>query len=667
MDYQFFNEKFRIIRKKMNKSSIFSIFIILFFALSAVVPLYAQSRPQPINSNEIKDYICIVNRHLHPNMERYLSTIISALIDDADEAKDQLARKYEYYKRGGSGSGFVYLDRAGNNYILTNYHVIVGAYRLSATFEFESGVKRTFSNLSVVGVDEAADLAILGFPAGEKPFRKGIPLYGTQVRDDTVVRAAGYPGIPDKPTWNITRGTVSNRQSWPDGREYWFIQHTAAINPGNSGGPLLVEDRRSPLRYSVAGMNTFQLRGITDAFYAIPTERISSFINGNFQQQSDDETSLENRLTAFIGLLGKSISSNVYVFESLSSYLSSTMINANPLSIVPRILEIDSTNQKIKELKNEVQESPINGVPWAVAFSQIEMPIFERSRNRLAQRQEQPEVIYRNTNNMGGYTIRFLICGYPYRTEWVKEYGTWKLDEFIEDDGEYNDYQDLATQHPLNKKVIYSLSSGLDFEWYTLEIPRAGRLTVRTEGNIDPQLLLCTDPTNKQTIERTKLGEHDDISASNLNAIVNANVQAGTVYVLVQNAGTSTGEYILFAGLNGSIDNIPYTTNTASSTANTSTYNGPPITIVNNTGSDVWIVYISDSASEEWGADRLPIEESPLRNGGSVSLQLPYPINQVNKYDIRLTTIISEDFRKMNVTVTANSRIVFTASDKFTN
>jgi hypothetical protein len=254
-------------------------------------------------------------------------------------------------------------------------------------------------------------------------------------------------------------------------------------------------------------------------------------------------------------LLAKS-TTNVYVYESLAPFLSSTMTNTDPLSIVRDTLDSYSTPTS---LKNEVAENPVMGVPMAVALQQIEMPIYNNAQKPLAQ-SGPPEVISIQPSNRGGYTVKLLVSGYPYRSEWSREYGTWRLDDFVEDDGEYNDYHDLATPHPLGRKVIYSLSSRRDYDWYVLEIPRAGRLTIRTEGNIDTALYVCTDPTNQQTMERTRIGEEDrDNTGYGLNEMVTGNVRAGQVYARVRLASGEPGEYILFAGMDGEIDNVPFT------------------------------------------------------------------------------------------------------------
>jgi hypothetical protein len=103
------------------------------------------------------------------------------------------------------------------------------------------------------------------------------------------------------------------------------------------------------------------------------------------------------------------------------------------------------------------------------------------------------------------------------------------------------------------------------------------------------------------------------------------------------------------------------TSSTTTSSSSTS-YNGPPITIVNNTGYTVYYVYISQTASDTWGSDRLASGEI-LSNGDSVSLRLPYPVDVVNRYDIRLKDSDGDTYSKMNVLVSANSRIVFTFDD----
>ncbi|MDR2701224.1 MAG: S1C family serine protease [Spirochaetaceae bacterium] len=489
-----------------------------------------------INSKELRDYVCVVNRYLHPNIELYLNVLIKGFMGRGDSSSDDYARKLEYIKRGGFGSGFVYVDNKGNNYILTNYHVIVGAYRLSVTFENGEGDKITFLNLSVFNVDVEADLAILAFPDGWKPFKKGIPIVTGSIKDASAVRAAGYPGIPDVPRWNNSDGSVVNPRIKLPGMEDWYVQHSAPINPGNSGGPLLIPDRKSFLGYSVVGINSFYIQEKQGANFAIPSEKVMSFMKASFEQVNE-RAALEKRVTDFMVLLNKSSDSNFIGYKPISTYLSNTMINADPIKTVRDLPD------NIKGIMEKVLDDPVVGIGWAVAYNQIEGHVYRKHKNART------ELISITPNNRGGYTGKLLINGYPYRTEWIKDYGTWKLDDFAEDDGEYNDSYDLATQHPLGKKVIYSFSSGLDYDWYVLDIQKQGKLTVWTEGNTDTLLILCYDPATEASMERTLIGAHDDISGTNKNARVEADVRAGTVYVFVKLSGGRIGEYTLCAEL----------------------------------------------------------------------------------------------------------------------
>jgi|GEM_PF-3265973 len=491
------------------------------------------------DSDDIQNYIGIVNIMLHPNIDRFVRNVIMERMSTGNTDDDNYAQALEYYRRGGQGSGYVYVDQRGNNYIITNYHVITGAYRLSITFEDEAGRRTRFNNLTVVNADPEADLAILAFPEGQRPFSRGIPLSTETLRYDTPVRAAGYPSMQGIPTWNFSAGNIINPRVQLPGRADRFIQHSAPINHGNSGGPLLVADSRSPLGFSVAGINTFYLSNMHSAFFSITNERIAQFLTETFSHVNE-MTALQRRVDDFMHLLfisgtGGPGGQGRIVYEELSFYLSSSMIARDPAGAVESV-------RNVQPLMEAIQVDANTGIGWAVAYSQIENYIWRKNRN------VQPELLSIEENNFGGYTVRFLISDFPYRTEWVREQGTWKLDDFFEDDGEYNDFPMLATPHPMGKRVIYSLASRVDHDWYVLEIPRAGRLRIWTEGNTDTLMRVFTDPF-VQDLSRTLIGQHDDISSTNFNSMVMADVQAGTIYVQIVwgGGGELPGDYALIA------------------------------------------------------------------------------------------------------------------------
>src|SRR6185295_2602897 len=135
--------------------------------------------------------------------------------------------------REGAGSGSV-IDDQGN--ILTNYHVIANAEKLSVNF----GGGHTYA-ARVVGRDPDTDLAVIRLL--ETP-REAITVVPLGDSDKLVVGqkvlAIGNPFGLDR---TLTTGVISGLQRpirAQNGRQIeGAIQTDASINPGNSGGPLL--------------------------------------------------------------------------------------------------------------------------------------------------------------------------------------------------------------------------------------------------------------------------------------------------------------------------------------------------------------------------------------------------------------------------------------------
>ena len=132
----------------------------------------------------------------------------------------------------GSGSGSV-IDNNGD--ILTNYHVIEGAQKLTVSF----GGEKTYP-ATVVGGDPDTDLAVIKLD--DPP--AGLPVVPLGDSDRLVVGqkvlAIGNPFGLDR---TLTTGVISGLQRpirARNGRPIdAAIQTDASINPGNSGGPLL--------------------------------------------------------------------------------------------------------------------------------------------------------------------------------------------------------------------------------------------------------------------------------------------------------------------------------------------------------------------------------------------------------------------------------------------
>ena len=128
-----------------------------------------------------------------------------------------------------SGSGFVISQ---DGYIVTNYHVIEDASKITVTF-----VDGKSYDATLVGGDEENDIAVLKVDA------TGLATVVIGSSDNLVVGDQVYAiGNPlGELTYSLTGGYVSaldRNVTMSDGRRMNYIQTDAAINSGNSGGAL---------------------------------------------------------------------------------------------------------------------------------------------------------------------------------------------------------------------------------------------------------------------------------------------------------------------------------------------------------------------------------------------------------------------------------------------
>ena len=164
----------------------------------------------------------------------------------------------------GLGSGFI-IDRNGT--ILTNYHVVDGAQKISVTLSDGKSY-----DAKVLGKDEKTDIAVIKIDAGQD--LPAVTL-GDSDRLDVGewVMAIGNPFGLDH---TVTSGIVSAKGRQIGAGPYDnFIQTDASINPGNSGGPLI------NLRGEVVGITTAiysQSGGNIGIGFAIPTNSIKEVL-----------------------------------------------------------------------------------------------------------------------------------------------------------------------------------------------------------------------------------------------------------------------------------------------------------------------------------------------------------------------------------------------------
>ena len=134
------------------------------------------------------------------------------------------------------GSGFIY---SPDGYIITNYHVVSGADRITIRLSD----KKEFP-ARIVGTDQATDLALLKIDADHELPTIALGNSDSLLVGDWVI-AIGNPFPAQGLDRTVTVGVISalGRKSLYFGDEtpvyQDFIQTDASINPGNSGGPLI--------------------------------------------------------------------------------------------------------------------------------------------------------------------------------------------------------------------------------------------------------------------------------------------------------------------------------------------------------------------------------------------------------------------------------------------
>jgi serine protease Do len=127
-----------------------------FYSRTGIYSLCAQT-----SAAALRDYVAVIHQSYHPEVVYYVNTLKKFA---ENRGEDDMARSIDAFLKGGFGSGFVYVDAEGNNYIITNYHVIARAYSISIEFEKADGAKTVFAGFNVLAADEDLDIALLAFP-----------------------------------------------------------------------------------------------------------------------------------------------------------------------------------------------------------------------------------------------------------------------------------------------------------------------------------------------------------------------------------------------------------------------------------------------------------------------------------------------------------------------
>ncbi|GHT77660.1 hypothetical protein FACS1894130_02730 [Spirochaetia bacterium] len=385
----------------------------VFLLIISAVSAFAQA-------SALRDYVGVVHQSYHPDVIAYLNKLKSYY---QKQGQDDVVKNIDNFLKGGFGSGFVYVDSNGNNYIITNNHVIRKAYTVSIEFEKQDGTKTVYDGLSLLAADEDMDIALLAFPPGIKPFTAGLALASQSPDDGDDVFSAGFPGAVGEAIWQFGRGSVSNALvRLPAVDEFDkalgpYIQHTAQVDGGNSGGPLLVAWSGVPTGYAVVGINTLSIRGRQAANYAIPVSRVVEFINAISAKKTaeHEREKLDAVLAAFIA----GLSAPKAVYPHIAAWLSNEYAAANAEFAISEV-EDKANNQARDDI---FSQSLFTAMDCAVGWL-IETDFRTLNKGGVLR----PTLGDITRNEDGSYTVVLIFNGNrTIETVWTNQYGAWKL------------------------------------------------------------------------------------------------------------------------------------------------------------------------------------------------------------------------------------------------
>ena len=356
------------------------------------------------------------------------------------------------------GSGFIYKTSDGNAYIVTNKHVVNNCSEASIAFEQKDGSYDKYENLKVLYYDNDIDIALLQLPTTFAD-PSALKFSNNALNDGDDVYSAGFPGLGDKPVWQLGKGIVSNSSArideLIDSSISTVIQHTAEIDGGNSGGPLLVKNGNS---YYVVGINTWKAVLRQNTNFAIPIKTVATAINNGlaFVENPQD-------VDVVFSDYGNALWDEDKSYTEFTCYISNDFAVRSGGDAFINILRVGSTKARSNAIALFVQ-NPIEGLKYALCWDISKQIRQEESEKKVVSlEKEQQSDSYTVSYNFGGKET--------YSSKWKKELGYWKLDSFEAIKSKEMDKEESGPKEKNKKKVkdnknIFG-NLGNDNKWFT--------------------------------------------------------------------------------------------------------------------------------------------------------------------------------------------------------
>ena len=212
------------------------------------------------NQSGVKTFTCTVNSCRHSYTENYSLATYTAT--ELYNISVKYVGEIVTYDRSGAelalGTGFVI---SSDGKIVTNYHVIEGAYSANITIN-----NKKYTITTVLAYDENIDLAVVKVNA------TGLTA-ATVCKNPVNVGSTVYAiGSSRGMTNTYSQGIITYAERVVDGVSH--VQHDASITHGNSGGPLI------NVYGEVIGINTWGISDSQNLNFAVFTGELDNLVYG---------------------------------------------------------------------------------------------------------------------------------------------------------------------------------------------------------------------------------------------------------------------------------------------------------------------------------------------------------------------------------------------------
>jgi hypothetical protein len=383
----------------------------------------------PFLYSQVKNYIPVVKPVLYENTIKTFENVANKF--EQKNHKD-LAEIFRSFARGGHGSGFVFVDSDGENYIITNRHVVANSEFVNLEFSSKGSTKTVYESCPIVYSDDNIDLAVVKFPDNEKVFTKSFNIASEKQSDGQEIWSAGFPGLMGKPMWQFSKGNVTNEEAYIDQllapEISYLIQHSASIDPGNSGGPLLVKEAGAD-EYSVVGVNTWTITNRQNTFFAIPSKNIAQLIKNAKEMMAlkNNKDELRASLNSAAKMFAAEINSDKPNWEKVINAISYDYVGSSGWESFIRVLN-EGDEETLKRLETKFFDySPIEAMRYSILLRIWKKFHHSNSKNDLVFVAINP-----SDNALTEKKIRtkFTIDGEAQEFEWSFEHGHWRISNY---------------------------------------------------------------------------------------------------------------------------------------------------------------------------------------------------------------------------------------------